>query len=59
MIENENWVKNYVEKIQAIDSESETLSAPFLVQRKIEAHLELMCLLGIAQLAEKTSGKKR
>jgi hypothetical protein len=57
MIE-ENF-KTYLKKLKAIDAEQDNLKGEFYLQSKIEAHLEMLCLLGFMEVMEQTNKKKK
>jgi hypothetical protein len=54
----EERIKAYMEKLERIDAEQENLKADFYMQSKIEAHLEMLCLLGFMEVLEQTKKKK-
>jgi len=55
---NEEKIKAYMEKLKSIDAEQENLKADFYMQSRIEAHLEMLCLLGFMDVLEKTNKKR-
>lgn len=54
----EEKIRAYMEKIQAIEAAKDDLKADFYMQSKIEAHLEMLCLLGFMEVLEQTKKKK-
>jgi hypothetical protein len=56
----EQRVKSYMEKLEGIDSEKDNLKGDYYLQSRIEAHLEMLCLLGFLDILEKgkRGGKK-
>jgi len=54
----EERIKAYMEKLESIDAERENLKADFYMQSRIEAHLEMLCLLGFMEVLEQTKKKK-
>lgn len=55
----EGKVKAYREKILELEKEKENLKGDFYLQSKIEAHLELLCALGLAEITEQALKKKK
>jgi superoxide dismutase len=51
--------KTYLKKLKAIDAEQDNLKGEFYLQSKIEAHLEMLCLLGFMEVMEQTNKKKK
>ena len=47
MINLEESFKKYQEKIELVESDREHLKTDVFLQAKIEAHLELLCVLGL------------
>lgn len=54
----EEKIKAYMAKLEQIDAERENLKSDFYMQSKIEAHLEMLCLLGFMEILDKTSKRK-
>ena len=54
----EEKIKAYMEKLQGIDAERENLKGDYFLQAKIEAHLEMLCLLGFMEVLGQTKKKK-
>lgn len=54
----EERIKAYMEKLQAIDAEKDNLKADYYLQSKIEAHLEMLCLLGFMDVLESPKKKR-
>lgn len=56
----EERVKAYMEKLEGIDSEKDNWKGDYYLQSRIEAHLEMLCLLGFLDILEKgkRGGKK-
>ena len=54
----EERVKAYMEKLERIDAERDNLKAEFVMQSRIEAHLEMLCLLGFMEVLEQSKKKK-
>jgi len=54
----EERIKAYMEKLERIDAEQENLKADFYMQSRIEAHLEMLCLLGFMEVLEQTKKKR-
>lgn len=54
----EERIKAYMEKLERIDAEQENLKADFYMQSRIEAHLEMLCLLGFMNVLEQTKKKR-
>jgi hypothetical protein len=48
----------YKEKLKQIDAEREFLKTDLYLQAKIEAHLEMLCLLGFMDILEQTKRKR-
>jgi hypothetical protein len=55
---NEEKIKAYMEKLKSIDAEQDSLKADYYLQSRIEAHLEMLCLLGFMDVLEQTKKKK-
>lgn len=53
----EERIKAYMAKLEQIESEKDNLKADFYLQSKIEAHLEMLCLMGFMEILD--SGKKK
>jgi len=56
---NEERIKAYMEKLEAIEFEKDNLKSDYYLQAKIEAHLEMLCLLGFMDVLEGSSKKKK
>ena len=56
---NEERIKAYMEKLEAIESEKDNLKSDYYLQAKIEAHLEMLCLLGFMDVLEGSNKKKK
>ena len=54
----EERIKAYMEKLSQIEAEKEHLKGDYYLQSKIEAHLEMLCLLGFMEVLEQTKKKK-
>jgi hypothetical protein len=54
----EERIKAYMEKLQAIEAEKDNLKSEFFLQSKIEAHLEMLCLLGFMEVLEQNKKKR-
>lgn len=55
---SEEKISNYMEKIQAIEDEKESTKTAIYLQAKIEAHLEMLCLLGFMDALDAMKKKK-
>ena len=53
MINLEESFKKYQEKIELVESDREHLKTDVFLQAKIEAHLELLCVLGLMDQLKK------
>lgn len=54
----EDKIKAYMDKLERIEVEKDSLKADFYLQSKIEAHLEMLCLLGFMEVLEQTKKKR-
>lgn len=54
----EERIKAYMDKLERIDAERDNLKADFYMQSRIEAHLEMLCLLGFMEVLEQTKKKR-
>lgn len=54
----EDKVKAYMERLENIESMKEFLKMDTYLQSKIEAHLEMLCLLGFMEVLEQTKKKR-
>ncbi len=54
----EERIKAYMEKLQKLDAEQDNLKGDYYLQSRIEAHLEMLCLLGFMEVLEQTKKKK-
>ena len=54
----EERIKSYMEKLERIEAEKDDLKSDYYLQSKIEAHLEMLCLLGFIEVLEQTKKKK-
>jgi hypothetical protein len=54
----EDRIKAYMEKLASIDVDKDNLKGDYYLQAKIEAHLEMLCLLGFMEVLEQTKKKK-
>jgi len=54
----EERIKAYMAKLEQIESEKDNLKADFYLQSKIEAHLEMLCLMGFMEILEPTKKKR-
>lgn len=54
----EERIKAYMEKVAAIEADKENLKGDYFLQAKIEAHLEMLCLLGFMEVLEQTKKKR-
>lgn len=54
----EEKIKGYMEKLERIEAEKDNLKSDYFLQAKIEAHLEMLCLLGFMEVLEQTKKKK-
>jgi hypothetical protein len=54
----EERIRAYMEKLEKIEAEREHLKADFFLQSKIEAHLEMLCLLGFMEVLEQNKKKR-
>ena len=57
VISEEN-IKNYIAKVEDIEKQKEEITANHFMQSKIEAHLEMLCMLGLTDMMQKMSKKK-
>lgn len=53
VINLEESFKKYQEKIELVESDREHLKTDVFLQAKIEAHLELLCVLGLMDQLKK------
>jgi hypothetical protein len=51
-------VKKYTEKLEQIEAERDNLKGDFYLQLKIEAHLEMLCAMGIDRAKKGKRGGK-
>lgn len=54
----EERIKAYMDKLQKLDAEQDNLKGDYYLQSRIEAHLEMLCLLGFMEVLEQTKKKK-
>jgi hypothetical protein len=54
----EERIKAYMDKLESLDAERDNLKADYYMQARIEAHLEMLCLLGFMEVLEQTKKKK-
>jgi hypothetical protein len=57
VIDLENSFKKYQEKVEAADALEDQVTAAHFLQTKIEAHLELLCVLGLMDQLSKAKKK--
>jgi hypothetical protein len=54
----EERIKAYMDKLESLDAERDNLKADYYMQARIEAHLEMLCLLGFMDVLEQGKKKK-
>lgn len=54
----EERIKAYMDKVASIEADRENLKSEYFLQAKIEAHLEMLCLLGFMEVLEQTKKKR-
>lgn len=54
----EERIRAYMAKLEGIEAEKDNLKGDYYLQAKIEAHLEMLCLLGFMDVLEQTKKKR-
>ena len=54
----EELKNHYLEKVKGIEAEKDTLKLELYLQSKMEAHLELLSMLGLFDILEQTKKRK-
>ena len=54
----EDRIGAYIEKLEGIEQEKDNLKGDFYLQSKIEAHLEMLCMLTFMDALEKMKKRK-
>lgn len=56
---DQNYVTNYMQKLKDIEEQQGKSTDAHILSSKIEAHLEMLCLLGLQDIMEKMERKKK